>query len=72
MLDGTGDPLVHLTTPIYTNVVKGKFKKGIERRPIGKRMKLKMLLARPIYFSQHFWCQIIEVIVFQDYQNIKK
>lgn len=29
-IDGTGNPLVHLTTPIYTNVVKGKLKKGIE------------------------------------------
>ena len=28
MLDGTGDPLVHLTTPIYTNAVTGKLKKG--------------------------------------------
>lgn len=29
-IDGTGNPLVHLTTPIYTNVVKGKLQKGIE------------------------------------------
>ena len=36
MLDGTDDPLVHLTTPIYTNVVIGKLKKGNERRYIGR------------------------------------
>ena len=34
MLDGTGDPLVDLTTPIYTNTVIGKLKKGNERRYI--------------------------------------
>ena len=37
MLDGTGDPLVDLTTPIYTNTVIGKLKKGNERRYIGRK-----------------------------------
>ena len=37
MLDGTGDPLVHLTTPIYTNIVIGKLKNGTERSKIGRK-----------------------------------
>lgn len=71
MLDGTGDPLVHLTTPIYTNVVIGKLKMELKEVKQEERIKLKMLLVWPIYFSRLYWCQI-EVIVFQDYQNIKK
>lgn len=52
MLDGTGDPLVHLTTPIYTNVVIGKLKMELKEVKQEERIKLKMLLVWPIYFSR--------------------
>ena len=53
MLEGTGDPLVHLTTPIYANVVKGKLKKGIERRQIGKKNETKNAFSAGGQFTSH-------------------